>query len=98
MFFAAGGPGMFEAGVQAGNVTAQQQDFFSSEAFMNQGAPYIAAVLAYALAATGYRRSHRALHGSDQLDRDGLPMLFAACAVLAIGVLSAFAVLADVAG
>lgn len=56
------------------------------------------AVLAYALAATGYRRSHRALHGSDQLDRDGLPMLFAACAVLAIGVLSAFAVLADVAG
>ncbi|MCR8675049.1 sodium:solute symporter family protein [Micrococcus sp. HG099] len=49
VFFAAGGPGMFEAGVQAGNVTAQQQDFFSSEAFMNQGAPYIAAVLAYAI-------------------------------------------------
>lgn len=49
VFFAAGGPGMFEAGVQAGNVTAQQRDFFSSEAFMNQGAPYIAAVLAYAI-------------------------------------------------
>ena len=49
VFFAAGGPGLFEAGVQAGNVTAQQQDFFSSEAFMNQGAPYIAAVLAYAI-------------------------------------------------
>ncbi|MFB1428854.1 sodium:solute symporter family protein [Micrococcus endophyticus] len=49
VFFAAGGPGMFEAGVQAGNVAAQQQDFFSSEAFMNQGAPYIAAVLAYAI-------------------------------------------------
>ncbi|SJN21554.1 sodium-solute symporter, putative [Micrococcus luteus Mu201] len=49
VFFAAGGPGMFEAGVQAGNVTSQQRDFFSSEAFMNQGAPYIAAVLAYAI-------------------------------------------------
>ena len=49
VFFAAGGPGMFEAGVAAGNVTAEQQSFFSSEAFMNQGAPYIAAVLAYAI-------------------------------------------------
>ncbi|SFV21837.1 Na+/proline symporter [Micrococcus terreus] len=49
VFFAAGGPSMFEAGVAAGNVTPQQQDFFSSEAFMNQGAPYIAAVLAYAI-------------------------------------------------
>jgi len=49
VFFAAGGPGIFEAGVAAGNVTAQQQSFFSSEAFMNQGAPYIAAVLAYAI-------------------------------------------------
>lgn len=49
VFFTAGGPGMFEAGVEAGNVTAQQQSFFSSEAFMNQGAPYIAAVLAYAI-------------------------------------------------
>lgn len=49
VFFAAGGPGMFEAGVAAGNVTPEQQSFFSSEAFMNQGAPYIAAVLAYAI-------------------------------------------------
>src|SRR5699024_357522 len=49
VFFAAGGPGMFEAGVAAGNVTPEQQSFFSSDAFMNQGAPYIAAVLAYAI-------------------------------------------------
>ncbi|WBL20331.1 sodium:solute symporter family protein [Citricoccus sp. NR2] len=49
IFFVAGGPGMFEAGVASGNVTAQQQNFFSSDAFMNQGAPYIAAVLAYAI-------------------------------------------------
>ncbi|MFC7403260.1 sodium:solute symporter family protein [Citricoccus sp. GCM10030269] len=49
VFFVAGGPGMFEAGVEAGNVTAQQGNFFSSDAFMNQGAPYIAAVLAYAI-------------------------------------------------
>jgi urea-proton symporter len=49
IFFAAGGPSMFEAGVAAGNVTPQQQDFFSSDAFMHQGAPYIAAVLAYAI-------------------------------------------------
>lgn len=49
VFFAAGGPSMFEAGAAAGNVTAEQQNFFSSEAFMNQGAPYIAAVLAYAI-------------------------------------------------
>ncbi|WP_396180213.1 sodium:solute symporter family protein [Citricoccus sp.] len=49
IFFVAGGPGMFEAGVAAGNVTPQQENFFSSDAFMNQGAPYIAAVLAYAI-------------------------------------------------
>ena len=49
VFFVAGGPDMFRAGVEAGHVTAQQQSFFSSEAFMNQGAPYIAAVLAYAI-------------------------------------------------
>jgi Na+/proline symporter len=47
IFFAAGGPGLFETG--ASNLTAQQSDFFSSDAFMNQGAPYIAAVLAYAI-------------------------------------------------
>ncbi|WP_227468393.1 sodium:solute symporter family protein [Microbacterium sp. YJN-G] len=47
VFFAAGGPGLFEAG--AAHVTPQQADFFSSDAFFNQGAPYIAAVLAYAI-------------------------------------------------
>lgn len=47
VFFAAGGPDMFEAGAQ--NLTPQQSDFFSSDAFLNQGAPYIAAVLAYAI-------------------------------------------------
>src|SRR6185312_10830957 len=47
VFFAAGGPGLFETG--ASNLTVQQANFFSSEAFLNQGAPYIAAVLAYAI-------------------------------------------------
>lgn len=47
VFFAAGGPGLFETGAE--NLTRQQQDFFSSDAFFNQGAPYIAAVLAYAI-------------------------------------------------
>ncbi|EMQ99652.1 sodium:solute symporter family protein [Paeniglutamicibacter gangotriensis] len=47
VFVAAGGPGLFESG--ASNLTPQQSNFFSSEAFMNQGAPYIAAVLAYAI-------------------------------------------------
>jgi Na+/proline symporter len=47
VFFAAGGPAMFETG--AANLTPAQGSFFSSEAFMNQGAPYIAAVLAYAI-------------------------------------------------
>lgn len=47
IFFAAGFPAAFETG--AGNLTAQQSNFFSSEAFLNQGAPYIAAVLAYAI-------------------------------------------------
>ena len=49
VFFLAGGPSMFAEGVAAGNVTPQQESFFSSDAFMNQGAPYIAAVLAYAI-------------------------------------------------
>ncbi|MTE22340.1 sodium:proline symporter [Streptomyces sp. TRM43335] len=47
IFFAADFPAAFENG--AGNLTPQQGDFFSSDAFMNQGAPYIAAVLAYAI-------------------------------------------------
>lgn len=47
VFFAAGGTEIFVVG--AANLTAEQSSFFSSEAFMNQGAPYIAAVLAYAI-------------------------------------------------
>ncbi|WP_193105196.1 sodium:solute symporter family protein [Brachybacterium sp. FME24] len=49
VFFVVGGPSMFADGVAAGHVTPQQESFFSSDAFMNQGAPYIAAVLAYAI-------------------------------------------------
>ena len=47
IFFAAGFPAAFETGAQ--NLTPQQSNFFSSEAFLGQGAPYIAAVLAYAI-------------------------------------------------
>ena len=49
VFFAAGGPAMFDPATAAERVTPAQQSFFSSDAFMNQGAPYIAAVLAYAI-------------------------------------------------
>lgn len=47
IFFNVGGPSML-----ANNMTllnAQQLDFFSREAFLNQGAPYLVAVLAYAI-------------------------------------------------
>jgi Na+/proline symporter len=47
IFFSAGGPSVFEVG--AHNLSVEQQNFFSSDAFFNQGAPYIAAVLAYAI-------------------------------------------------
>lgn len=47
VFYLAGFPAAFETG--SANLTPQQSNFFSSEAFMNQGAPYIAAVLAYAI-------------------------------------------------
>lgn len=47
IFFAADFPAAFETG--AVNLTTQQSNFFSSDAFLNQGAPYIAAVLAYAI-------------------------------------------------
>jgi Na+/proline symporter len=47
IFFAAGFPSAFDLG--AVNLTAEQSNFFSSEAFLKQGAPYIAAVLAYAI-------------------------------------------------
>jgi Na+/proline symporter len=47
IFWAADFPAVFETG--AANLTAQQTSFFSSTAFLEQGAPYIAAVLAYAI-------------------------------------------------
>lgn len=47
IFFAADFPTAFETG--GANLTEQQGNFFSSEAFLHQGAPYIAAVLAYAI-------------------------------------------------
>ena len=47
IFFAADFPTAFQTG--ADNLTAEQGNFFSSEAFLHQGAPYIAAVLAYAI-------------------------------------------------
>lgn len=47
LFFLAGFPDAFSSG--AANLTPEQGNFFSSEAFLNQGAPYIAAVLAYAI-------------------------------------------------
>lgn len=47
MFFFLGGVELFTTGAQ--NLTPQQKSFFSSDAFLNQGAPYIAAVLAYAI-------------------------------------------------
>jgi Na+/proline symporter len=47
IFFAAGFPAAFETGAE--RLTPEQGDFFSSTAFMEQGAPYIAAVLAYAI-------------------------------------------------
>nr|WP_242678548.1 sodium:solute symporter family protein [Psychrobacter pygoscelis] len=47
VLFAMGGPQTMVDGLP--NLTVQQQDFFSSEAFFNQGAPYFVAVLAYAI-------------------------------------------------
>jgi Na+/proline symporter len=47
VFISAGGPSIFIDG--ASNLTPEQTNFFSSDAFLNQGAPYIAAVLAYAI-------------------------------------------------
>ncbi|WP_424809574.1 sodium:solute symporter family protein [Rhodococcus sp. 27YEA15] len=47
IFFSAGFPTAFESG--ASNLTDEQSNFFSSVAFLEQGAPYIAAVLAYAI-------------------------------------------------
>ncbi|WP_372845276.1 sodium:solute symporter family protein [Psychrobacter sp.] len=47
VLFSMGGPSVVVSGLS--NLTLQQQDFFSSEAFFQQGAPYFVAVLAYAI-------------------------------------------------
>ena len=47
ILFSMGGPSAMVSGLP--NLTLQQQDFFSSEAFFQQGAPYFVAVLAYAI-------------------------------------------------
>lgn len=47
IFFQLGGPTLFEAGMA--NLTLEQQDFFSTTAILEQGAPFFVAVLAYAI-------------------------------------------------
>src|SRR5690554_3339433 len=47
VFFSAGGPGMFEAGLA--RLTQEQSSFFSTTAILEQGAPFFVAVLAYAI-------------------------------------------------
>ncbi|MBF4488766.1 sodium:solute symporter family protein [Psychrobacter sp. N25K4-3-2] len=47
VLFSMGGPAVMVSGLS--NLTLEQQDFFSSEAFFQQGAPYFVAVLAYAI-------------------------------------------------
>lgn len=47
------------------------------------------AVLAYVLAATGYRSAHRSLHEHGGMTRGGFPMLAATAAVLTVGTLCA---------
>ncbi len=47
IFFQLGGPTLFETGMA--NLTLEQQDFFSTTAILEQGAPFFVAVLAYAI-------------------------------------------------
>lgn len=47
IFFNLGGPEMLAANMP--NLSVAQSDFFSTEAFLQQGAPYLVAVLAYAI-------------------------------------------------
>ena len=47
IFFKLGGPTLFETGMP--NLTLEQQDFFSTTAILEQGAPFFVAVLAYAI-------------------------------------------------
>ncbi|NLZ58918.1 MAG: sodium:proline symporter, partial [Corynebacterium sp.] len=50
IFYAVGGPGMLDAGMEAlRSQDPQKADFWSKDAFLNQGAPYMVAVLAYAV-------------------------------------------------
>lgn len=56
------------------------------------------AVLSYVLTASGYRRAHDSLHGFGTLSRGGGAFLCAAAAVLTIGVLCAWFLLAGAHG
>lgn len=47
VFFAAGGPGLFETGLE--HLSSEQRSFFSKTAILEQGAPFFVAVLAYAI-------------------------------------------------
>ena len=47
VLFSMGGPAVMVSGLS--HLTFEQQDFFSSEAFLQQGAPFFVAVLAYAI-------------------------------------------------
>ncbi|MFI9457198.1 sodium:solute symporter family protein [Acinetobacter sp. NPDC052428] len=47
LFFTLGGPSMFQSGIH--NLQPEQLDFFSKTAFLEQGAPFFVAVLAYAI-------------------------------------------------
>ncbi|MGO3057883.1 sodium:solute symporter family protein [Halomonas sp. AOP43-A1-21] len=47
VFFAMGGPSQLVAGLA--NLTPEQNNFFSPDAILNQGAPFFVAVLAYAI-------------------------------------------------
>ncbi|QXX86607.1 sodium:proline symporter [Acinetobacter lwoffii] len=47
LFFTLGGPSLFQSGIH--NLQPEQLDFFSKIAFLEQGAPFFVAVLAYAI-------------------------------------------------
>lgn len=47
LFFTLGGPSLFQSGIH--NLQPEQLDFFSKTAFLEQGAPFFVAVLAYAI-------------------------------------------------
>ncbi|WP_201283579.1 sodium:solute symporter family transporter, partial [Klebsiella pneumoniae] len=47
LFFTLGGPSLFQSGIH--HLQPEQLDFFSKTAFLEQGAPFFVAVLAYAI-------------------------------------------------